>query len=197
MSCASRICASISGTNLSPCPRIFSSIIWRKAWRSTMRRKRPFDSSSIWSCGMRLAVLGAGKAREQFVGDAQALDRPSADEVLRHDLGHVGGRHVPVPDLFGIDHDRHALRALVEAAGLVRAHDALHAGLVQLLLEGLDDLLRAARRAAAALVGGIALVGADEDVALELRHARPGFYQPPAPNSSRARTSFWISLVPS
>ena len=58
----------------------------------------------------------------------------------------------PYQVALGIDHDGHAARALVEAAGLVGAHDALEPALVELLLEGLGHRERALVGAAAARI---------------------------------------------
>ena len=77
-----------------------------------------------------------------------------------------------VPDLLGVDDDVTPLRALIEAAGAL-ARTALQAALVELLLEGLAHLLRALARRSSPWDCPGAPVGADEDVALEVRHGVP------------------------
>src|SRR5688572_4611408 len=104
---------------------------------------------------MLLPRLDPGQA---LVGNHETIDPLSADEVLLDDLVDVAGGHVAVPHRVGIDDHGHALRALVEAARLVGAHDALESARVEGLSEGLDDLLGAAGAAAAARVVGPALV---------------------------------------
>ena len=57
----------------------------------------------------------------------QPLDDFAADEVLFDDLGDVIDGYVTVPDLLGVDDDAHPVRALVEAAGVVRTDDLVDA----------------------------------------------------------------------
>src|SRR5581483_1688802 len=101
---------------------------------------------------------------------AQARDGLAPDEVLLDDLDHVLGLDVGVPHGLGIDDDADAVLARVEAAGRVRPDLALEPALVELALEDLEHVLGAARRAAAARIARVALVGADEDVVREPAH---------------------------
>src|SRR5262245_28408554 len=60
--------------------------------------------------------------RELFGREHEALHRLAADDVALDDLVDVRDGDVAVPGSLGVDDDRDAVRALVEAAGLVRAH---------------------------------------------------------------------------
>jgi hypothetical protein len=113
--------------------------------------------------GFRFAML-AGCGIQAGVGEAQALDRRSADDVRCDNLFDVGLGHASIPNRFGIDDDRGAVFALVEAAGLVDAHAAGEAG-------GLSELLQLRVQLALAIGGagwarriGGALIVTDEDV---------------------------------
>jgi serine/threonine protein kinase len=86
------------------------------------------------------------------------------------DLGDVGDRHVAIPDLLGINDDRHAVLALIEAPGVVRTNLLADAARLELLLELVANLRPAFRHAATLRVVGGTLVDAHKDVALELRH---------------------------
>ena len=102
------------------------------------------------------------------IGQAQARHRAAIHQVLADDLGDVFDVHEAVPDGLGIDDDGGAMLALVEAAGLVGADLVLQAGLLDGVLEGGFELLAAPRAAAWTRGALVALVGADEDVVLEL-----------------------------
>ena len=106
----------------------------------------------------------------RLVRQHQPLDRLAADQCYLDELRHVGERHVPVPDLLGIDDDGHALLALIEAAGVVRADDLAEAARGQLLLQLVADLAAAAGLAGALRVTFGTFVDADEDVSLKTRH---------------------------
>ena len=82
----------------------------------------------------------AGFGIEAGVGQAQPLDRLTANDVGFDDLVDVGFGDVPVPDGFWIDNDRRTVLALIQAAGLIRPHFALQAALRELLLECLLQL---------------------------------------------------------
>src|SRR4051812_43370482 len=100
--------------------------------------------------------------------DAQPLHRYSADQVALDDLLHVLDGDAAVPDLLGVDHDGDAAGALVEAARGVGADALLEAALVQQLLEFVAHGVGAFFGAAALRVAGLAAVGADEDVTVEV-----------------------------
>ena len=72
--------------------------------------------------------MRAGLCVDACVGDPQALDGASIDKVLLDDFGCVFWLDAPVPDGFGIDHDRRAVLALVKTHGLVDADAVGQAG---------------------------------------------------------------------
>src|SRR5439155_1480230 len=117
---------------------------------------------------------------------AQAFDRNAANEMFFHDLTHVVDLHAAVPDLFGVDDDRGAARALIQATGGVGANPALHAALVQKALELVANRLASLLRAAPLRIAGIAPVHADEDVLFVVRlgHRRI-LYNPPTRRAHR------------
>jgi hypothetical protein len=101
---------------------------------------------------------------QALLGDAQALDGPSADEMLLDDGGGIGGLHVAVPDGFGVNHHSGAVLALVKAAGLVDAHLARKAGrLGELLQLGVQIALSIGSARRPRSIGGTGIM-ADENV---------------------------------
>lgn len=120
-------------------------------------------------------LVGASVCVQAGIGQAQARDGAAVDEVLADDLDDVVQVHEAVPDGLGIDDDGGAVLALVEAAGLVCADVVLEAGGLDGVLEGGFELLAALRAAAWAVGGLVALVGADEEVVLELWQRRRSF----------------------
>jgi hypothetical protein len=115
-------------------------------------------------CGFVGAVLGV----EAGVGEQKALDGTAVDEVLADNLVDVFRVDEAVPDRVGIDDHYGAVLALVETASFVGADFALQAGLLDCVLEGAFQL--AAAVAGSTGTGGVfvPLVGADEEVMLEL-----------------------------
>lgn len=100
----------------------------------------------------------------------QPLHRRVVTQVRVADLAQVGRGHPGVPHVVGIDRDRDAAAAVLEAA---RAGDDDAAGEAALLHHRLQLLVegdRALRGAAALRVVRRALVDADQHVALGLRH---------------------------
>ena len=94
-----------------------------------------------------LSLVRTLRRVETAVGQQQAGDGLVADDVLFDDLLDVLGPHRLVPDLLGIDHDRGAVLALVEALGLVGPHCSLEASGGERCLERNRDrrgVLRAA-----------------------------------------------------
>src|SRR5688500_15458659 len=126
-------------------------------------------------CERAISILPAAPARcarvaATAMSDAQALDDAAAHEVLLDDLVDVLLVHVRVPGLLGVDHHHRSQLAAVEAAGLVDAHLAL-AGELELLDALLGVLLhRLGAVAGAAILGGLALVEAEEHVVLVVAH---------------------------
>ena len=138
---------------------------WLAASRTGLDRKDNVRSISR----VRLAML-AGFGIEAGVGQAQPLDRLTANDVGFDDLVDVGFGDVPVPDGFWIDNDRRTVLALIEASGLIRPHFALQAALRELLLECLLQLSLSSWIAASPWIARRTLVPADENVFFELRH---------------------------
>jgi hypothetical protein len=73
---------------------------------------------------------------EALVGQAQALDRAPADQVLVDDFGGVFRADVAVPDSLGVDNHCPTVLALIEAAGLVDTDPRRQAGGLGQLLDG-------------------------------------------------------------
>ncbi len=105
-----------------------------------------------------------------LAGDAQALDGLSADEMALDDLADIVGGDFAVPNTFGVNDDRGAELASVQASGFLRSDLLLDTAFFELLFEELHELLGAAFSAATPGVAGVAFVGADEDVRSELVH---------------------------
>ncbi len=112
------------------------------------------------------AVVGV----EAGVGEAEALDGTAVEDVFGDDLVYVFDVDEAVPDGLGVDDDGGAVLALVEAAGFVGADGVLEAGVFDGVFEGGFELFAAAGAATGTGGGAVALVGADEDVVVKLRH---------------------------
>jgi hypothetical protein len=65
--------------------------------------------------------MGACFGVQAGVGEAQAVDMATRDEVLLDDLGGIFGLDVAVPDGVGVNDDYGAVFALVETASFVDA----------------------------------------------------------------------------
>jgi hypothetical protein len=117
----------------------------------------------VWERLVR-ATLGI----QAGIGQAQARHGAAVQEVLADDLGDVLDVHEAVPDGLGIDDNDGAVLALVEAAGLVGADLVLQTGRLDGVLEGGFELLASPWAAAWTRGALVALVGADEEVVLEL-----------------------------
>jgi hypothetical protein len=107
---------------------------------------------------------------EAGIRESQAFHRTAMDEVLAHDFIHVFDSHKPIPDGLGIDHDGRPMLALIKTTSLVGADQMLESSLLYGVLECGFDLFAALGKAARAPRGLIALVGADEQMVLELWH---------------------------
>jgi hypothetical protein len=112
--------------------------------------------------------VGAALGVEAGVGEQKALDRTAVDEVLADNLVDIFRVDEAVPDGVGIDNHYGAVLALVETAEFVGADFALQTGHLDCVLEGAFQL--AAAVADTAGTGGVfvTLVGAEEEVMLEL-----------------------------
>lgn len=103
-------------------------------------------------------------AVEALVGQAQALDGTTANQMLLDNRGGIGWLHVAVPDGFGIDHHHRTMLALVQTAGFVDTHSPLQSGgFGQLLQLGVQVAGAIRGTGAAGGVGGTG-VGADKNV---------------------------------
>lgn len=128
--------------------------------------QRLIDGLLVFWHGLMRAMLRI----EAGIGESQTFHRPSVDEVFAYDFIDIFESHKAIPDRFGIDHDGRAMLALVEAARLVGSNQMLESGLFNGVLERGFDLFAALGKTARAIGGLIALVGADKDMVLELRH---------------------------
>ncbi len=105
-----------------------------------------------------------------LLGLEQPLDDLATDEVLVDDLGDVVDGDVAVPDLLRVDDNAYAVFALVEAPGVVGAHDLRDATSRELGLEPVSHLDTALCLAGTLRVVCRALVGAHEHMTLKARH---------------------------
>lgn len=101
----------------------------------------------------------------------QALDRLSVHDVRFDDLLDVVRRDAPVPDGIGIHHHRRSVFTLIEAARHIGAHAFLESAQRKFLFEEELQLGLTGRITAAALVPGLPLVAADEQMLFKLGHA--------------------------
>jgi hypothetical protein len=111
--------------------------------------------------------MGASFGIHARVGEAQAFHWTAIDQVLLHDLLGIAGLHVAVPHCLGIDDDRRAVFALIEAEGFVDPHSVAEAGrfgdLLQLRVQ-FALAVSGARGAGSTFRTGVM---ADKDVVLE------------------------------
>jgi len=114
-------------------------------------------------------MLAAGRVDTGFL-QHKPLHRISPDDMRLDDFVNVIGGHSPVPDRIGIDHQVGTMLTLVEAARLVRAHFSFEPTFLQLLLEKLLQRRLALGIATSARMPRRALIAADENMLLELRH---------------------------
>ena len=104
-----------------------------------MRQNARSQNETVSATHLRSIAMGAALGVQAGVGDAQPLDRPSADQMLVHDRGGVFGLDIAVPDGLGIDDHRGPMLALIEASRLVDAHGCAQAGsFCQLLQLGVE-----------------------------------------------------------
>jgi hypothetical protein len=115
--------------------------------------------------------VGASLCVQTGIGQAEALDGATVEEMFGDDLLDVFDVDEAVPDGFGIDDDYGAVLALVEAAGLVGADGVFEAGFFDGVLEGGLELFAMLGTAAGAGGVFVAVIVADEEVMFELGHA--------------------------
>jgi hypothetical protein len=68
--------------------------------------------------------MRAGLCVDALIGQTQPFDRPPGDQMLGDNLRRIFGLDVPIPDRLGVNDDRRAVFALIQAAGFVDAHFA-------------------------------------------------------------------------
>ncbi len=112
----------------------------------------------------------AGRSVQTGVRQTEALDRFAAEDVRFNDLFDVAFGDGSVPHCVRVDDDVGAMFALVEAAGLIRAHSPLQPALGQSLFEELLQPGLRLRIAAPARMARRTLVSADENMSFELWH---------------------------
>lgn len=117
-----------------------------------------------------LETVFAGFGIEAFIGEAEAFDWLSIDDVGFDDFIDVGFGDVSVPDGFWIDDEIRPVFALIEAPGLVGANASLQTTGGEFLLKEFLQVCVGLRIAASARMACWALIAADEDVVLELWH---------------------------
>jgi hypothetical protein len=104
------------------------------------------------------------------VGKSQALDWLSADNVRVDDFFHIGFRYESIPDRLGINNDRWAVLALIEASREVGTDAALQSTFRDFLFKQLVQFTFVQRIAASAGISRRALVSANKNVFFEPRH---------------------------
>jgi hypothetical protein len=136
--------------------------------RFPARAGRRLPAAGCWFVGAALGV-------EAGIGEQKALDWTAVDEVLTDNLVNIFRVDEAVPDGVRIDDHYGAVLALVETAGFVGADFAFQPGVLDCVLEGPFQL--AAAVAGTAGTGGVLvpLVGADEEMMLELCHSKVSF----------------------
>jgi len=105
-----------------------------------------------------------------MVRHQQPLDDLALYDMAFHDFRHVRFVADPVPHALRIDDHAGAEVAMVQASGLVGAHDALQIEAFDFLLEKSMQAFRATGGAAAARVVRRPLVDTDKNVAFERGH---------------------------
>ena len=91
--------------------------------------------------------MGALFGVDAGIGQAQALDWPSADQVLGDDFGGVRRLDVSLPDRLGVNHHDWAVLALIQAQGLVNAGRPTKAGCPRKQLQFRDQVALSIRGA--------------------------------------------------
>jgi len=125
--------------------------------------------------GQQLPAFGSGLVRatlgiEAGVGEDEALDGTAVKKMLADNLRDVFHMDEAVPDSLRVDHHNRAVLALVKTATFVRADFAFQTGVLNRVLESAFQLPAAFAGTARARGVFVPLVGADEEVMLELCH---------------------------
>ena len=107
---------------------------------------------------------GTTTCEVRLVRQHESLDCLPVHDMPLDELGHVGNSHVAVPNLLGIDHDRHAMSALIETTGIVRSDFRCQPAGRELVLDFVSNFSAAFRLAAAFGMAGGAFVDAHEYV---------------------------------
>lgn len=107
---------------------------------------------------------------QAFIGETEAVDWLSVDDVGFDNFVDIGLSDVSVPDCFRIDDQIRAVLALIEASGLVGADASLETAGGEFLLKQFLQARFCFRIAASARMARRALVAANEYVVLELGH---------------------------
>lgn len=89
------------------------------------------------------------------------------DHMTFHDFDHIVFRFDRVPDSLGINDDAGALRAVIETAGFIGAHDVLEVEALGFLFKSGVQVFRAEMGATAARIVRAALVCADKNMSFE------------------------------
>jgi hypothetical protein len=105
-----------------------------------------------------------------LLGQDQPLDGNSANDVRFDNLVDVFHLHASVPDRIGIDNNRLAVLALIEASGFIGAHFAFQSSLGDFVFEYFLELAFAIRIAASSRTAGIALINAYKDMSFVFGH---------------------------
>jgi hypothetical protein len=117
--------------------------------------------------------MGAGFGVHACVWQAEAFHGTAVDQVLLDDLRGIFRLHVAVPNCLGIDDDRGAVFALVEAEGFVDPHSVAEAGRFGDLLQLRVQFALAVSGARGSGSAFRADVVADKDVVLEEGQMKP------------------------
>ena len=105
-----------------------------------------------------------------FVLQHEAGYRDVIHDVRLHDLGNILRLYSAVPHRLGIHDHRWSVLTLVEAPGLIGAHDALETAVGNSSLEELLQVAPSTLRAASAGASRLAYVGTNKDVLLKFGH---------------------------
>ena len=102
-----------------------------------------------------------------MVGHEQARHHLAIHDVPLHNFRHIGIGLYAVPDTFRVNHHAGTESAMIEAAGLVRAHDVLEVETLGFLFETGMNRLGSEFGAASAWVIRASLIDTDENMSLE------------------------------
>lgn len=127
--------------------------------------RAPLRDVSAWTAQGHQVAWQPG-----LIWHEQAADHLAADQMTFDDLDHVVDRDTAVPDLLWVHDDADAELALIETSGVVGADDLAHAARGQLLLEAIANRDPVLGFAASSRMVSCALVGANENMAIESRH---------------------------